>query len=147
MTLQSLGKYLDKYDSQLSSVAANKQLELLQGLPFYDWPLLQKPSATKSYQSGKSLVTGLYQQLRTFNHAIGLPQKNGQPFPLFDYEQPLYNELQQHKHIWIKKATGLGVTEFMLRYMAWLRFNGGSNSGSRIAAGSQMCIVTVDHHH
>jgi hypothetical protein len=55
----------------------------------------------------------------TFNHAIGLPQKNGVAFPLFDYEQLLYDILQQHKHVWIKKATGLGVTEFMLRYMAW----------------------------
>ena len=24
------------------------------------------------------------------------------------------------KHLWVKKATGLGVTEFMLRLMAWL---------------------------
>jgi hypothetical protein len=56
----------------------------------------------------------------TFTHANGLPQKNGQTFPLFDYEQLLYNELQQHKHIWIKKATGLGITEFMLRYICWL---------------------------
>jgi uncharacterized membrane protein len=24
------------------------------------------------------------------------------------------------KHLWIKKATGLGVTEFFLRFMAWL---------------------------
>ena len=26
----------------------------------------------------------------------------------------------KEKHLWIKKATGLGVTEFMLRFMAWL---------------------------
>jgi hypothetical protein len=57
---------------------------------------------------------------RTFNHAIGLPKKNGQEYPLFDYEQLVYNTLQNHKHVWIKKATGLGITEFMLRYMAWL---------------------------
>jgi hypothetical protein len=25
-----------------------------------------------------------------------------------------------NKHLWIKKATGLGVSEFMLRFMAWL---------------------------
>ena len=24
------------------------------------------------------------------------------------------------KYLWVKKATGLGVTEFMLRIMAWL---------------------------
>jgi hypothetical protein len=51
--------------------------------------------------------------------------------PLFDYEQLLYDEHQQHKHIWIKKATGLGVTEFMLRYMA------DSNLENK-----QMCMVT-----
>ena len=26
----------------------------------------------------------------------------------------------KEKHLWVKKATGLGVTEFMLRFMAWL---------------------------
>ena len=32
----------------------------------------------------------------------------------------LFDILQSNKHIWIKKATGLGITEFMLRYMSWL---------------------------
>jgi hypothetical protein len=42
-----------------------------------------------------------YQQLekptlpqRDFNHAIGLPTKNGNPMPLFDYEQLLFDTLQ-----------------------------------------------------
>jgi hypothetical protein len=73
---------------------------------------------------------------RTFNHAIGLPKKNGQEYPLFDYEQLVYNTLQNHKHVWIKKATGLGITEFMLRYMAWLCLR------DKTLEGSQMSIVT-----
>ena len=40
------------------------------------------------------------------------------------------------KHLWVKKATGLGVTEFMLRLMAWLCLR---NNDYR---NSQMCIVT-----
>ena len=45
------------------------------------------------------------------------------------------------KHLWAKKATGLGVTEFMLRLMAWLRTHKQTNySGSN--GNSQMCIVT-----
>ena len=32
----------------------------------------------------------------------------------------LFDTLQNKKYIWIKKATGLGITEFMLRYMSWL---------------------------
>ena len=40
------------------------------------------------------------------------------------------------KHLWVKKATGLGVTEFMLRIMAWICTSDiGFDNG-------QMCIVT-----
>ena len=35
-----------------------------------------------------------------------------------------------------KKDTGLGISEFMLRFMAWLCLKGNSLSGS------EMCIVT-----
>jgi hypothetical protein len=71
-----------------------------------------------------------------FNHIIGLPQKEAIDKPLFSYEQIIYDTLQDHKHTWIKKATGLGVSEFMLRYMAWLCLK------DNALAGSQMCIVT-----
>ena len=42
----------------------------------------------------------------------------------------------KEKHLWIKKTTGLGVTEFMLRFMAWLCVY---NDDYR---NSQMVIVT-----
>ncbi|MFL6435455.1 MAG: DEAD/DEAH box helicase family protein, partial [Nitrososphaeraceae archaeon] len=51
----------------------------------------------------------------------------------------IFDSLVTHngnKHLWIKKATGLGVSEFMLRFMAWLCLKDGALSGS------QMCIVT-----
>jgi Terminase RNaseH-like domain len=74
-----------------------------------------------------------------FNHIIGLPQKDGNDKPLYDYEQTIFDALvtqTSNKHLWIKKATGLGVSEFMLRFMAWLCLKDNSLSGS------QMCIVT-----
>ena len=40
------------------------------------------------------------------------------------------------KHLWVKKATGLGVTEFMLRMMAWLC------TKDNHMRNCQMCIVT-----
>jgi late competence protein required for DNA uptake (superfamily II DNA/RNA helicase) len=49
-----------------------------------------------------------------------LPQKENKRLPLFSYEELLYNTLQNHKHVWVKKSTGLGITEFILRYMIWL---------------------------
>lgn len=96
-----------------------------------------------------------------FNHIIGLPTKDGNEKPMFDYEREIYWALtkpyflnsypmtnQFHiknnnillpfkvKHLWIKKATGLGVTEFMLRFMAWLCVRDDS------CRDSQMVIVT-----
>jgi hypothetical protein len=64
-----------------------------------------------------------------FNHLISLPTKNGQEKPMFDYEKLLYDSLLdndysntlkhtfKHKHLWVKKSAGLGVTEFFLRLM------------------------------
>jgi hypothetical protein len=51
-----------------------------------------------------------------FNHIIGLPQKDGNDKPFYDYEQMIFDFLVVHdgnanKHIWIKKAIGLGVLE------------------------------------
>ena len=118
MTLQNLSKILDKYEQQFGSTNT-EQFELLKGLPFYsEWNKAENISAFD------------------FNHAIGLPEKGGVSYPLFDYERMLYDTLQNNKHVWIKKATGLGVTEFMLRYMAWLCLH------DKNLNGSQMCIVT-----
>ncbi|MDQ3903754.1 MAG: DEAD/DEAH box helicase family protein [Thermoproteota archaeon] len=74
-----------------------------------------------------------------FNHIIGLPQKDGTDKPLYDYEQIIFDSLAAqngNKHLWIKKATGLGISEFMLRFMAWLCLKDDGLSDS------QMCIVT-----
>ena len=75
-----------------------------------------------------------------FNHIIGLPRKDGIEKPFYDYEKMLYlallqpdylNSITGHpgpaykfklKHLWVKKATGLGVIEFMLRFMSWIKF-------------------------
>jgi hypothetical protein len=63
--------------------------------------------------------------------------------PVYDYEKIIFDSLVTEvgntissKHLWIKKATGLGISEFMLRFMAWLCLRDNALSGS------QMCIVT-----
>ena len=80
--------------------------------------------------------------IAAFNTRRGLPTKDKKEYPLFDYEKILYDSLMsvddtfKDKHLWVKKATGLGVTEFMLRLMAWLC------TRDETFDGSQMCIVT-----
>jgi hypothetical protein len=74
--------------------------------------------------------------------------KENKEKPIFDYRKLLYDSLFipnfqnllkksfKNKHLWVKKATGLGVTEFFLRLMAWLCMRDNSYRNS------QMCIVT-----
>jgi hypothetical protein len=81
--------------------------------------------------------------IAVFNHIIGLPKKGGVDKPLYDYEKILFDSLvtkDSNKHLWIKKATGLGISEFMLRFMAWLCLKDNALSGS------EMCIVNLSCH-
>ena len=45
-------------------------------------------------------------------------------------------EVSKDKHLWCLRRTGLGVTEFMLRLMAWLC------TSEDHYRNSQMCIIT-----
>jgi hypothetical protein len=95
----------------------------------------------------------IYKDNCCFNHIISLPTKNGVEMPMWDYERMLYKALIEPaylnsntygdvahsfkaKHLWVKKSTGLGVTEFMLRFMAWLCVRNDDYKNS------QMVIVT-----
>ena len=85
-----------------------------------------------------------------FNHIVGLLVKDKVEHPIYDYEKILYDTLLnskgdfKDKHLWVKKATGLGVTEFMLRLMAWLCTSGEYEipRSSQMCQMCQMCIVT-----
>lgn len=71
-----------------------------------------------------------------FNHIIGLPRKDLDPKPLFPYEKLVYDAWSNNQHLWIKKATGLGISEFFLRMMLWLCLRNNDYQNC------QMCIVT-----
>ena len=76
---------------------------ILQGKPFWIW----------DKQEHLRLATETNEQCG-FNHIVGLPQKDGKEYPLFDYEKSLYDGLIsvdgcfKDKHLWVKKSTGLG---------------------------------------
>jgi hypothetical protein len=54
-----------------------------------------------------------------FYHIIGLPVKNDKEFPLFSYQKLIYDAIENNQNIWIKKARGIGVTTFIIRYLTW----------------------------
>ena len=96
---------------------ANK-LNQLKGLPFWIW---DKAEHQKAYRVKKGKCC--------FNHSIpvGLPEKNGVPKPMFPYEKTILDalmtetgDIKKDKHVYVLKSTGLGVTEFCLRWIAWM---------------------------
>lgn len=80
-----------------------------------------------------------------FNHFVGLPRKLdddgiNQFHPLYEYETILYDNLINRgiKWQWVKKATGLGITEYYLRLIVWLCIY---EPYKEKFQGSQICIV------
>ena len=54
--------------------------------------------------------------------------------PLQNYQKSLHEDLVNHKLIWIKKARGIGVSEIILRWIAFCCFN-------VFPPGSRVCII------
>lgn len=73
----------------------------------------------------------------TFWSMVGPAKKDGTTGDIYPYEQELLDLIAQGKrYLWIKKATGLGITEFFIRWIAWQALKDDS------LQGAQVCIVT-----
>jgi hypothetical protein len=113
------------------------RLQQLRGLPFWEWD-------TELHKQICNDKVGAH----CFNHKIGLPVKNNVEHQLYDYEKMVldalfdddaYNPLHhnfKYKHLWIKKSTGIGITELCLRLMAYLCLRDDAFKNS------QMIVVT-----
>jgi hypothetical protein len=111
--------------TQAERIDTNINLQAkLQSLPFWIFD--------KDQHKQQDLKTG---SNCCFWHVIGLPQKDGHDMPVLPYQRTLYDSLRKYKHLWIKKSRGIGVTEFLLRYIAWSCY-------SSFSANSRVCIVT-----
>ncbi len=113
---------------QLRHQQTRKQyFESLRGLPFWIWDSATNHRRQYELASGKCC----------YNHSIRLPRdKHGNPCPMFDYEELIYNVYETRPYVMVKKATGLGLSTFTLRYLAWKCLKDDSLKGTSI------CILT-----
>ena len=96
-----------KQQNQNQQGNLSSSLSVLRGLKFWIWSKdlhLQQAQATNG--------------LCCFNHYLGLPIKNKE-YSIFDFQKLIFDCLQNNQNIWIKKARGIGVTTFMIRYLVW----------------------------
>jgi len=121
-------------DEIVNAAAAAELFERLRNKPFWIWEEGERHETKYDEITGKPNCC--------FNCIIGWPKKHGEAKPIYVYEKMVYDKLMERtgdntdKHLWIKKATGLGITEFVLRFMVWLATKDDE------LAGSTMCIVT-----
>jgi hypothetical protein len=89
--------------------------------PFYNTTnsllVLENPFSGKPFYCYDDAFRGIRDCC--FNHQIGLPIKNGIRHPIHDYEQEIQQAIENNQHVWIKKARGIGATEFLIRYLSW----------------------------
>jgi hypothetical protein len=113
--------------------ARSKSFSRLTGLPFW---IVDKQEHAREYNKSHGFCC--------FNHAIKLPEKPiGVPLPIFDYELDIIKKLEQGKHLWIKKASGIGITELCLRYICYksLCTNDWDNSQVCIVCGNRIDLA------
>ena len=55
-------------------------------------------------------------------YPLGGPERDGIYHPVYEYEQEMLKSLEENKCVAVYKATGLGITEFMLLWIIWKSF-------------------------
>jgi hypothetical protein len=96
------------YKTDNPLLSDNKILDVFLGKPFW--------IADKEKHDLEFLITN---GQCCFNDIIGLPVKNGKEYPIFDYELHVIDRIQKNRNIMIKKASGIGATELILRFLTW----------------------------
>jgi hypothetical protein len=124
MTFKELQKIIHYRQSESNS-DQTRFFDRLKDKPFWIWNVKQHKAEDRRTKGDCC-----------FNHIISLPVKSTTERPLYSYQKIVLDALDKHKHIFIKKSTGLGISELFLRYMAWLALK------DKALAGSQMCVVT-----
>jgi hypothetical protein len=98
----------NQLESLLPSSGYEQEFDILKNKPFWIWNRDQHKQ--QDFLAGGNCC---------FNHIIGLPVKNGKQYPIFEYEKLIFDAIEKNQNIWIKKARGLGVTTFLIRYLVW----------------------------
>lgn len=83
-------------------------LDIFKDKPFWIWN--QVEHNIKYHKTGGQCC---------FNHIVGLPTKNNKQYPIFPFQEQIYDAVEQNDNIWILKSRGIGATTFLIRWLSW----------------------------
>jgi hypothetical protein len=116
-----------------------EQIQLLSTLPFW---INDSTEHANIYDDDPDICC--------YNHYVGLPEKDGERLPLFDYQvheqyrgQPgIIYAFEHYDAVYVLKATGIGFSDISLRWMCHKAHTG----SPRQYRNSEMVIVTGPRH-
>lgn len=121
---------------------------MFKDIPFWRWDITRE----EHMELAKSTKCNC-----CFNHMIGLPIKpdTKKRYPMFDYEKRLFEHFLASKenpksipdpsyYYLVIKSTGLGITEFVIRLMAWLSVRSNEYRDQRFAIITGLTQQTAD---
>jgi hypothetical protein len=127
---QAINQVAKEYGLDPDDVVQNKREEIIKRLrntsSFFRWDL----PTDKHYQLYKA------HKCNCFYCLIGWARKDNLEYPFFDYEQELYQAIEEQRYVWVKKSAGLGISTFMLYYIAYKSLT------SKNWKGKQVPVVT-----
>ena len=95
-------------------------LDVFRNVPFWIWPSnIKKKIDTFGNPITHDTIYHAKQGKCCFNHIVGLPKKNDKEYPIFDWQQQIYDALLSYSNLSILKSRGIGITTFIIRYLAW----------------------------
>jgi hypothetical protein len=156
MTFKDLEKIMQQYQTTNDSAAMQDLQKRLRDKPFYYWNKCKREGGPQSFNDiiGLPKKSGIPQPFWDYQYmiykALTIPNYiNTKPTTNLVLSHSLMEKKEKErikqeqyfyafklKHLWIKKATGLGITEFMLRFMCWLTLRNDDYQGS------QMVVIT-----
>ncbi len=104
--------------------SADDFINRLKGRDFWYWSQDQHRQIIKQHGGSKCPC---------FNHFIKLPTKNGRAMPLWDYQEPWFNALHNHKRLLLRKPVGIGATTAFLRWSIHMATRDNAFRGSEVA--------------
>lgn len=119
---------------------------MFKDIPFWRWDITREQHA----ELAKSTKCNC-----CFNHMIGLPVKpdTKKRYPMFEYERILFEHFYSSLlgtvpnpdyYYLVIKSTGLGITEFVIRLMAWLAVRNSDYRNQRFAIITGVTQQTAD---
>lgn len=123
---------------QQNKTTTTPSFDILSSLPFW---ITDKDEHRQKYQTS---IFNNKKGFCCFSHAIGLPYKGGKKQPWWPYQEIFLEAKKTHKYIRVIKATGLGMSEIELYWMAHMAFKHAGIPNSKPAQMVIICGPNID---